>query len=217
MRWALLCALAASCATTKEQPTEAPAGTFHTMQPGETVWDLSRQTGLPVDEIVEVNGLQSANDVAAGQVLFLPAAGADRPVVDAPAPHERAEVPEANASASLRWPVDGGVVLRDFSPGKYDGILIAAPADTPVLSAADGKVAFVGDEKTAYGLLVVVESGDITTVYGHLSSARVKAGDVVKAGDAIGVVGTTGGAESPRLHFQVRRARTVVDPLRFLP
>lgn len=191
------------------------------MQPGETIWDLSRQSGLSVEEIVEVNGLRSADEVAAGQVIFLPVGGG--PVVDAPAPAEREEpvVLEApNGPTPLSWPADG-VVLRAFSTGKklpYDGLLIAAPAGTAVTAAADGEVLFAGDQGTDYGYIVVVRhGGDLVTVYGHLAGAVVKAGERVRAGQRLAVVGTSGRQESPRLHFQVRRGRTVVDPLPLLP
>lgn len=221
-----LALLATSCATTTgrdgAREDEPPsAGRFHTMQPGETIWDLSRQSGLSVEEIVEVNGLPSADEVAAGQVIFLPAGGG--PVVDAPAPAEREEpaplpaLPEG--PTPLAWPVDG-VVLRAFSTKKlpYDGLLIAAPAGTPVTAAAGGEVLFAGDQGTDYGFIVVLRhEGDLVTIYGHLADAAVRAGDRVTAGQRLAVVGTSGRQESPRLHFQVRRGRTVVDPLPLLP
>ena len=211
----------------------APAGTFHTVKAGETVWDLARRFGLSVEEIVEVNGLLSADDVAAGQVLFLPAGGR---LDDLDDPPERVddESPAPPGATPLAWPVDG-VVLRDFAaaiPGKkgrlpFDGLLIAAPAGSPVRAAADGQVLFVGDQGTDYGLLIIVRHGAphqgpgaddvLATVYGHLVDPVVSAGDTVRAGQRIASVGTSGGAESPRLHFQARRGRTTVDPLPLLP
>jgi LysM repeat protein len=226
MHLTMLAALVTSaCATStavREEPQPAAAGSFHTMQPGETVWDLSRQSGLSVEEIVEVNGLPSADEVAAGQIVFLPAGAS--PVVDAPAPAEREEptLPVPDDPTPLVWPCDG-VVLRDFSTGKqpYDGLLIAAPAGTPVRAAAAGEVIYVGDAGTGYGLLVIVRHGDgddaLTTVYGHLDEALVKQGARVNPGQRIGTVGTSGRQESPRLHFQVRRGRTPTDPLPLLP
>src|SRR5688572_16450564 len=81
----------AACAHDVEKQPDAPAapGTTHVVKPGETVWDIARQAGLSVEEIVEVNGLQNPDEIAAGQILFLPAGAA--PVVDAPAPAERLE------------------------------------------------------------------------------------------------------------------------------
>lgn len=225
-----LCGCATSSPATSPEP--APAGTFHTVRAGESVWDLARRSGLTVEEIVEVNGLRSADEVAAGQLLFLPAGG----VVDDDPPERAASDDEPLAppgQTPFAWPVDG-VVLRDFAPAgpsqkgpaPFDGLLIAAPSGSAVRAAADGEVLFVGDQGTDYGLLVVVRHGPVAigeaddalvTVYGHLADPIVKAGDTVRAGQRIASVGTSGGVESPRLHFQARRGRTAIDPLPLLP
>ena len=232
---ACLALMSAACATSSPAPAPAPApaGTFHTVQAGETVWDLARRSGLSVEEIVEVNGLPSANDLAAGQVLFLPA-GSDREsasdeVVVNEDTEPEVEEPSAPAGpAPLVWPLEG-VVLRDFvaaGAGKpasapFDGLLIAAPAGTPVCAAADGEVLFVGDQGTDYGLLVVLAHAGgedaLVTVYGHLADPLVAAKDTVRAGQPLASVGTSGGVSTPRLHFQARRGRTPVDPLPLLP
>jgi murein DD-endopeptidase MepM/ murein hydrolase activator NlpD len=121
---------------------------------------------------------------------------------------------------ALSWPVDG-VVLRDFnkkgSP-PYEGLLIAAPLGTVVTAAADGDVLFAGDQGTAYGVMVILAHGaDLVTVYAHLSRVDVEKGAHVARGEALGAVGQTGRQDAPRLHFQVRRGRTPVDPLPLLP
>lgn len=192
---------------------------MHTVTAGETVWDIARRSGLTVEEIVEVNGLRSADEIAEGQVLYLPAGGL--PDVDAPGSAEREEPPPAVVvgAAPLVWPTDG-VVLRSFASGKraFEGLLLAAPAGSAVRAVADGEIAFVGDEKTALGLIVVVKHADeLVSIYGHLENADVSAGQKVARGQALGSVGTSGQAESPRLHFQLRRGRTPIDPTPLLP
>lgn len=219
-----------ACATWAPRAQQPPQpGTFHTVRPGDTVHGLARATGLTVEEIVEVNGLSSPRAIQVGQVLFLPAVvGRARgpeprtqdgaaPVV--PAPPATLAADAADATGVLAWPVDG-VVLRAFSSGRspYDGLLIAAPEGRPVLAAAAGEVLFAGDQGTAFGLVVVLRhDDDLVTISGHLSKATVQAGERVRPGQTIGYVGVTGGQESPRLHFQVRRGRTAVDPLPLLP
>jgi len=217
-----------ACATTSNtspvaalDDEPASAGSFHTLAPGETLWDLSRQSGLSVEEIVEVNGLPSAEEVSPGQVIFLPAGAL--PVVDAPAPSERTEPsPRADIVAVLAWPLDG-VIVRNFSSGAgkssaYDGVLMIAPEGTRVVAAAKGEVLFAGDQGTDYGVIVVVRhEGELTSVYGHLKDVVVKKGDRVRAGQPLASVGMSGGAETPRLHFQVRRGRSLIDPVPLLP
>ncbi|HEY4222053.1 MAG TPA: LysM peptidoglycan-binding domain-containing protein, partial [Myxococcota bacterium] len=157
----VLSACATPGASSRAHDEPAP-GRFHTMQPGETVWDVARASGLSVEELVEVNGLPSADDVAAGQVLFVPAGAIDGDVARADDGRERNDAPAGaprEAAATLAWPVDGGVVLRDFSIGKlaYDGLLLAAPEGTVVKAAAEGSVVFAGDQGTAYGIIVVLQ------------------------------------------------------------
>ncbi|MCC7110286.1 MAG: M23 family metallopeptidase [Deltaproteobacteria bacterium] len=223
--WLVVGPGAAGCATRGEgapgdRDAPPPPGRMHVVAAGETVWDLARQSGLSVEEIVEVNGLRSADEIAEGQILFLPAGAA--PAIDAPTTAERDEptpAPPSQGDAPLAWPVDG-VVLRGFSSGKraHEGLLLAAPAGTAVRAAAAGEVAFVGNEGTTLGLLVIVRHAeDLVSVYGHLDRAEVSTGQAVARGQTLGVVGTTGGVETPRLHFQLRRGRTPIDATPMLP
>ncbi len=219
--------VAAGCATTPSSPPEPPPppGQTIAVQPGQTLWQIARESGVDVEEIVEVNGLRSADDIAAGQLLFIPAATQAQATPKAlPPKPPKPAIP--TATTALAWPVNG-VVLRDFATAKaksgaYDGVLIAAPAETAVLAAAPGRVAFAGSQETALGVFVIVEhtgvNDDLVTIYAHLASASVKVGDVVAAGDVLGVVGTSGlVGSSPRVQFQVRRQQVAVDPLPLLP
>lgn len=206
-----------------------PPGRTIVVQPGQTVWEISRASGISVEEIVEVNGLASANEIAAGQLLFLPAAPlapseAPPPSTPVPMPKPRPVLPGPVSEAGLIWPVDG-VVLRDFGGPKskphlvYDGILIAAPAHTPVHAVAAGTVAFAGSQGTNLGTLVVIEhAGDLISVYGHLARTAVKEGQTVVQGEIIGEVGTSGlVGVSPRVQLQLRKDRLPVDPVPLLP
>jgi murein DD-endopeptidase MepM/ murein hydrolase activator NlpD len=99
------------------------------------------------------------------------------------------------------------------------GVDMENPSGTPVLAAADGVVLYSGDDNgtqfgpnTAYyGNLVVIQHGFTTpdgqavfTLYGHLQRVDAQTGQPVKQGDQIGIVGATGIAFGPHLHFEVR-------------
>ena len=145
-----------------------------------------------------------------------------------PAPTAKRVLPATAAVAApaaltsgFAWPVDGAVVRR-FGRGasgvRSDGIKIAAPLETPIVAAADGVVAYVGEGVAALGGLVIVKHGDgWTSVYGHASKLLVQRGQAVKRGQRIALSGETGFADRPELHFELRKGRTPVDPLSQLP
>ena len=91
--------------------------------------------------------------------------------------------------------------------------------DSPVFAAARGTVTFAGGVRCcSYGLYVIVEhEGGFSTLYGHLSRFAIKLGDMVEQGDLLGMGGMTGEADGKHLHFEVRKAQSVVDPLAYLP
>ncbi len=123
--------------------------------------------------------------------------------------------PPRNADAFL-WPVKGKLVSA-FGPkpgGLYnDGINIAAPKNTEVRAAANGVVAYAGNELRGYGnLLLIRHRGGWITAYAHNDRLLVGRGDVVKRGQGIARVGDSGRVTTPQLHFEIRRGSRAVDP-----
>lgn len=119
------------------------------------------------------------------------------------------------------WPVRGQVVKR-FGAGasgeRNNGITIAVPTATPVLATADGVVAYVGSDVPALGGVVILRHGNgWTSVYGNASQLLVQRGQSVKRGQKIALSGSTGFADRPELHFEIRKGRTPVDPATQLP
>jgi len=101
---------------------------------------------------------------------------------------------------------------KDFHPG----LDISADKGDPVYSTADGKVVNASAAGN-YGNLVVIDHGyGIETRYGHLSAFKVKAGQAVKRGDLLGLVGATGRATGPHLHYEVRANGRILNPLQLL-
>jgi murein DD-endopeptidase MepM/ murein hydrolase activator NlpD len=102
--------------------------------------------------------------------------------------------------------------FNDQPRSPHSGADFAAAAGTPVLAAAAGQVALVGDFFFS-GKSVFLDHGDgLITMYFHLREIRVAAGGEVEPGQVLGVVGQTGRATGPHLHFGVRWHRARIDP-----
>jgi len=98
----------------------------------------------------------------------------------------------------------------------HSGADFAAERGTPVVAANRGRVALVGDFFFA-GRLVVLDHGlGLYTLYFHLDRAAVQEGMTVERGETIGVVGCTGRATGPHLHWGAQVGRSRVDPMTLL-
>ncbi len=102
----------------------------------------------------------------------------------------------------------------------HKGIDIAAPQGTIVKSPADGKVVLTGYESDRFhvhGNTVIIDHGQgLTSVYLHLNEIKVNTGDIVKKGDPIATIGSTGISTGPHLHWGVYLYGTSVDPELFV-
>jgi murein DD-endopeptidase MepM/ murein hydrolase activator NlpD len=88
----------------------------------------------------------------------------------------------------------------------HKGIDIAAPSGTPVYSLKSGTVMYTGYDANGYGNYVMIDHGDIISLYAHNSSIAVSVGQQVKGGQLLCYSGNTGGSTGPHLHFEVRLA-----------
>jgi len=95
----------------------------------------------------------------------------------------------------------------------HDGVDLAAAWGTPIVAAADGRVASAG-WRGGYGRAVeIVHSGGIETLYGHMSRIAAQPGESVRQGQVIGYVGASGLATGPHLHYEVHKDGRLVNPL----
>lgn len=102
----------------------------------------------------------------------------------------------------------------------HQGLDIGAPNGTEVFAPANGVIEFVKTtyrRNTGYGRAVVIDHGyGVKTLYGHLSAVKVKTGQKIERWDLIGLVGETGRATGPHLHYEVWVDGETCDPLRFI-
>lgn len=124
----------------------------------------------------------------------------------------------ARSKLHWRWPA-AGRLIETFSARDplRKGIDIAAKAGSSVRAAADGRVVYTGSGLRGYGKLIIVKHNDeFLSAYAHNRKLLVKEGVKVKSGQRIAEMGKTG-TNKVKLHFEVRRDGTPVNPLHFLP
>ncbi|SDX63173.1 peptidoglycan DD-metalloendopeptidase family protein [Litoreibacter albidus] len=130
--------------------------------------------------------------------------------------------PSGRGANGMVTPVSG-VLTSPFGPRfhpilkkvkVHHGVDWAAPSGTPILAAFDGRVSFAGNGGGYGNVIKVAHAGGRETRYAHMSkfSPLGKVGTVVRAGDVIGFVGTTGRSTGPHLHFELRERGQSLDP-----
>ena len=141
-----------------------------------------------------------------------------------------AQIANVPSESGYLWPLPGNIntlssyygTRKDPFTGKaknHTGIDVPAARGTKIYAAKSGVVttSVLGSGGSwAYGNHVVVSHSDGTsTLYAHMSSRAVKQGQVVKQGDVVGYVGTTGRSTGNHLHFEVRINGNRTDPLNY--
>lgn len=121
-------------------------------------------------------------------------------------------VASGNLGSSFGWRIDP----FNGRSALHTGLDFQADPGTPILAAAGGLVV-TQEYHPAYGNMVEVDHGnDLVTRYAHASRVFVKKGDLIKRGQKIAEVGTTGRSTGPHLHFEVMVQGVYQDPQKFL-
>jgi lipoprotein NlpD len=195
----------------------------HVVQPGETLWRIAKQHGSTVGAIAQANGLKDVTRLSVGQSLQVPSP----PGARAASPDRAARAwtsadgrGRADPVGRFAWPVTGRITshfgLRHNH--HHDGLDICAPRGTPVYASAPGRVIHADASLHGYGKMVIIKHSDrYSTVYAHNDQLYVRVGQFVEQGERIALVGQTGHASSPHLHFEVRYDGRPRDPLAQLP
>lgn len=98
----------------------------------------------------------------------------------------------------------------------HNGIDLSAPIGTGVYSSGDGVVIKVGNDLNGLGNYITIDhQNGYKTIYGHLSSTNVVENQVIKQGDIIGLVGSTGLSTNPHLHYSVLYNDIHIDPINY--
>jgi len=197
-------------------------GVIYKTKKGDNLSKIASAYKSEVEKIVEINSLADAASLDAGMELVLPGGRLPPPP---PAPKTASTaiyIPptafEGLGSGSLLWPAGSRRITQYYSR-RHFGLDIGAPTGTPIYAVSDGSIIYSGWNSGGYGNMVIINhGGGLFTRYGHASKLLVKAGDEVKQGDTIALIGSTGRSTGPHLHFEVLKGDIYhrLNPLDFV-
>ncbi len=200
-------------------------GVYVKLRSGESLSHLATRYGVKASAIQEANGISDPRTLREGQMLFLP--GAVPQETKRNVRRERGDFKQASrgligdlgraVGKNFVWPTAGKVSSYFGERGgrQHHGVDIPRPKGSPIHAAKAGTVISAGWNGD-YGKCVDISHGKgVVTRYAHCSKITVKAGDTVEKGELIGLVGETGRASGPHLHYEVRIGGRPVNPSKF--
>lgn len=223
-----------------------PTAKYHTVAKGDTLYNISKRYNVDMSSLSRTNNLYEPYSLHIGQRLLLPGSVVDKttaPATAAAAPKKAPQktswwsksttkktippkatyskpTPVKKRSSKFAWPVRGTIISNFGTLGKgrtNDGINIKAPLGTTVKAADAGTVAYAGNELKGFGNLILIKHNDgWITAYAHNDKILVRKGQKVRKGEKISTVGSTGGVNTPQLHFEIRAGKKAVNPRTYL-
>lgn len=231
--------------TEKSRSTQSRPAT-HTVIPGDTLFSIAWRYGLKYEELARYNGISAPYTIRPSQIIRLSAGSSNtrsasnlkgvqsvspntipkqpntrvnaRPENKTTKPTQSPKPAVNSAAPQWRWPAKGSI-LSSFqgNNGLNKGIDLSGKLGEPVLAAASGVVVYAGSGLRGYGKLLIIKHNEtFLSAYAHNERLRVKEGDLVKVGQVIADMGSSG-TDRVKLHFEIRRDGTPVDPLKYLP
>ncbi len=181
---------------------------YHNVQNMETLISIAKKYDVASKEIALANNIKNPSSLRVGQKLIIPES-----------------IQTANNTREISHPkfirpVSGNIIV-DYGKGKNDryndGINIKAKAGIKVKASESGIVAYAGNELEHYGNLVIIKHSDNwITAYAHLRDIVVTKGQVIKIGNTIGHIGSTGTVSGSQLYFSIRKDKETVDPMKHI-
>jgi lipoprotein NlpD len=215
---------------TRTSPSKPPS--VYRVKKGDTLYSISWRYGLDYKQLAKINRIRSPYRIYVGQKLYFKSAASKRTSTRTTSNTATKKTTSKNTTKQVsstttyssnqpltwRWPTSGKVISTySKSAAGRKGIDIAGKSGQTIHAAAAGKVVYSGNGLPRYGNLLIIKHNDVyLSAYAHNKRLLVKEGQIVKAGQKIATLGSTG-TQRNQLHFEIRRNGKPIDPMRFLP
>ena len=184
---------------------------YHKIEKGDTLYSIAKKYKLSLSQLKGLNHIHDPRKIRIGQVIKIG--------------QRITRFTEYRRVKMFNWPLKGtitsrfGIRVNPFQYSKlsyHKGIDIAAKMNTPFRATRKGSV-ILSKYLGSYGnCIFILHSNKYVSVYAHNKRNLVKKGQIVKTGEIIGLVGNTGSATGPHLHFEIRNMDKPVDPIQAL-
>lgn len=194
-------------------------GFYHELQPGENLYRVGLRYGVPTAVLLKANRIDDVRNLQVGQELWIPGGFSGSGSSAARPGRTVAIASRRDAGLSFTWPVRGRITSRFGRRGgrMHEGVDLGARSGAPIRAAEAGRVIHSG-RLSDYGKVVIIKhQGYYRSVYAHASKTLVAKGQFVEKGQKIALVGATGRATGPHLHFEIRKRELPRDPMLYLP
>jgi LysM repeat protein len=199
-------------------------GVAHKVAKGDTLASIASKYGIDANMIMETNKLANAEMLSVGQKLIIPggkktyyaqSSSSKASGISALKNLFKPQDLKSTASNKLAWPTVGARITQ-YSSWRHYAVDIANKIGTPIY-ACDAGVVEVAGWGTGYGNQIVIDhGGGRKSRYAHMSKFIASKGDVVKKGEAIGLMGSTGRSTGSHLHFEYIINGVKTNPLNYL-
>ena len=206
-----------------------PKNKTYIVKKGDTLYSISRKFKSDLFAISSLNKLDNINSIKVNQKILIPdnileTKKTNKNKLKTSKQKIKKENKKTNIKkksvSSFIWPVKGKILNKFGSevPGFFnDGINISSKPGTYIKASSDGEIVYSGNEIPGYGNLILIKhSKNWITAYAHLNKIIKNKGEIVKKGEIIGVIGNTGNVRETQLHFEIRKGKEAVNPLKYL-
>lgn len=228
-------ALSATKTGSSEKPAEIITETY-VVQKGDTFYSLAKKSGMKVDELLSLNGMDSNSVLKVGQKIKIKSSSSattstaktetkteskttadtsttkteTKTEIATTVPDTRSYDEKHTAAANVTWPVKNPQVT--YRTGKVSGVSLACKEKADVTAVREGTVMYVGLYR-GYGQVVFIQSKTgLIYAYTGLGEVKVNKFDYVVSGDLIGTAGNDAITKTPSITFMVFQGSTPIDP-----